>query len=489
MHLVSNYDGNSVGSSSPQKELFDVVENALEATEDVEGDKITKEDTLVVVPSSIGVEGTLENEEEIVMTPSSETLEENFWPKSLEYPADVTDKQTVLGSLPSDEKIVSEVGTSDSYCPPNIPDTGEIVGSSLMESTPVDTPFSGPIEEGNEPEKVTRPLSPRTTESILSKSPKSAKKLVKDFVASVMKEESKGDELPNMNQVEFINLWRSLYSLFRESADKEQELYQAVARAGTLLLQIGDAANQEDPPRPSSESSFGKSCESDDYRPMRVDFSKKTLDSDQQGLSLVGKQAASDSDASLNDVIIADEPELNVQVQGMTLTEALADAQRSLSSSPGRDESVKSEEYVYVNSGQEYRTSPAVSQNGVAKADYGGMTGSSYKDIASCIGEAPNVMYKGDESETAKSSKSLELTIETSSCKPRTANATTDPGTVSDKWEVGFRQFIACVLSEPALSEFFEKRYDLKAILDKAKHEGLQTCTTSMDDSMLDQTY
>ena len=288
-----------------------------------------------------------------------------------------------------------------------------------------------------------------------------------------------------MFQVEFINLWRSLYSLFRESADKEQELYQAVARAGTLLLQIGDAANQEDPPRPSSESSLGKSCESDDYRPMRVDFTKKPLDSDQQGFSLVGKQVASDSDASSNDIIIADEPELNVQVQGMTLTEALADAQRSLSSSPGRDENVKSEDYVYVDNGQEYRTSPAVSQN-VAKADYDGMTGSSYKDIASCIGQAPDVLYKEDENETAKSSKSLELPIETSSCRPRTANATTDPGTVSDKWEVGFRQFIACVLSEPALSEFFEKRYDLKAILDKAKHEGLQTCTTSMDDSVLD---
>ena len=212
MHLVSNYYGNSVGSSSPQKELFDVVENALEATEDVEGDKITKEDTLVVVPSGIGVEGTLENEEEIVMTPSSETLEENFWPKSFKNSPDVAEKQTVVDSLPSNEKIVSEVGTSHSCCTPSIPDTGENFGSSLMESTPVASPSSGPIEEASEPEEVTRPLSPRTTESILSKSPKSAKKLVKDFVASVMKEESKGDELPNMNQVK-INFLLTLLDL------------------------------------------------------------------------------------------------------------------------------------------------------------------------------------------------------------------------------------------------------------------------------------
>ena len=201
MHLGSLDDGNSAYSSSPQKELFDVVENALEATEDVqEEDSMSKEDTLVVVPSDEGVEGKLENEEEIVMTPSSEILEDSIWPKSMRDVADVREKQAARrDSLSSNGQIVLGEETNDSCISP-AKQTGEKSGSSAVEVTPNDAP-SEATEKSNEREIGSRPLSPHTTEYILSKSPKSAKKLVKDFVASVMKDERKTDELPNMSQV------------------------------------------------------------------------------------------------------------------------------------------------------------------------------------------------------------------------------------------------------------------------------------------------
>ena len=266
-----------------------------------------------------------------------------------------------------------------------------------------------------------------------------------------------------------------MYSLFRESADKEQELYQAIARAGTLLLQIGDAANQDVVSEAPSESSFVKSYGADDCK------SKGSTDK------------TGDSDVSSSD-ICPDEPKLNIQVQGMTLTEALADAQRSLSSSPGKDESVKSEEYVYVDDSEEDRTS---SQSNIARAEYEGMTGSSYKEIASCIGQSPEMMYKEIEPEAQSSPLKIckddtkervsQLSIRISSSSSETSTAPADPGGVSDTWAVGFSQFIACVLSEPALAEFFEQRYDLKDTLDKAKNEGLQALSKSLDDSMLEQ--
>ena len=295
-----------------------------------------------------------------------------------------------------------------------------------------------------------------------------------------------------------------MYSLFRESADKEQELYQAVARAGTLLLQIGDAARQEEETKSSSDSSFVKSYEIDEDKPVSSEqqsvFSTQTQlpnsatrvrSSDQQSIK------PDNSETSPNDNI-PDDLGLNIRVQGMTLAEALADAQRSLSSSPGRAESIKSEDYVYVDDSQESKASSEISQNNFARTEYEGMIGSSYKEIASCIGDSPEIIYKELETEATQSSplkksekvagqKVSDLTLRTSRVVPGASDTPVDSGTVSDKWKVGFRQFIACVLSEPSLVEFFEQRYDLKDALENAKSEGLQT--KSSDDSVLDQSF
>ncbi|XP_014674997.1 PREDICTED: TBC1 domain family member 9-like [Priapulus caudatus] len=49
--------------------------------------------------------------------------------------------------------------------------------------------------------------------------------------------------LPKMSQEQFIQLWKSLYDLFVDDPC-EQELYQAIATLGTLLLQIGEVGKQ-----------------------------------------------------------------------------------------------------------------------------------------------------------------------------------------------------------------------------------------------------
>ncbi|XP_069747154.1 TBC1 domain family member 8-like isoform X2 [Narcine bancroftii] len=65
------------------------------------------------------------------------------------------------------------------------------------------------------------------------------KKMLEDLVKS--KEATK--DLPLMNQREFIQFCKSLYSMFREDPE-ENNLYQAIATVTTLLLQIGEVGQR-----------------------------------------------------------------------------------------------------------------------------------------------------------------------------------------------------------------------------------------------------
>ncbi|EDO49828.1 predicted protein [Nematostella vectensis] len=49
-------------------------------------------------------------------------------------------------------------------------------------------------------------------------------------------------ELPRMTQEQFIHLWKTMYSLFRELPN-EQQMYQAIATVGNILLKLGDFAH------------------------------------------------------------------------------------------------------------------------------------------------------------------------------------------------------------------------------------------------------
>ena len=189
MHLSANDESNTA-NSSPQK-MFDVVENASEVLEEADDDSateddISKEDTLMVVPGDMGVEGTLENEGKIIMTPTSDILEASLWPASLREKVDRKEEEEVQAVMPSE--TTSSSGSQSLE--------GEDRKASVTESE-----SASELPKCSSPIPDSRPLSPNTTKYILSKSPKSAKKLVKDFVASVMKDKNEKEELPPLNQV------------------------------------------------------------------------------------------------------------------------------------------------------------------------------------------------------------------------------------------------------------------------------------------------
>ena len=200
MHLLPK-TATSTAESSPTKELFDVVESASEAVEEIDEIEhcgISIEDTLIVIPSDIGVAGTVEDEGEIIMTPTSEMLDGDLWPKSLkenskdflaaDAVADV-EVQELGDKIPTKSLEESEIPKSSSNT-----QLASVADANQTSDTPKEARSSQDDAEG-------RPLSPNTTKYILSKSPKSAKKLVKDFVASVMKEKDKVEEMPDMSQV------------------------------------------------------------------------------------------------------------------------------------------------------------------------------------------------------------------------------------------------------------------------------------------------
>ena len=194
MHLSANDESNTA-NSSPQK-MFDVVENASEVLEEADDDSateddISKEDTLMVVPGDMGVEGTLENEGKIIMTPTSDILEASLWPASLREKADRKEEEEVQAVMPSETTSSSGSRSLE----------GEDRKASVTE-----TESASELPKCSSPIPDSRPLSPNTTKYILSKSPKSAKKLVKDFVASVMKDKNEKEELPPLNQVWIFSL-------------------------------------------------------------------------------------------------------------------------------------------------------------------------------------------------------------------------------------------------------------------------------------------
>ena len=303
-------------------------------------------------------------------------------------------------------------------------------------------------------------------------------------------------------------------------------MYQAVARAGTLLLQIGDAASQDENSTSASDLAsaskqldfsgnveskgttlaFDPKQESTDVK--LIDPAARETDATARGDDIVERQddqsilkqamdarpeLAPKADGSISPASPrSDSPEdleLRVAVRGMSLTEALADAQRSLTSSPGRTESIKSDDFVYVDSNNEAMTSA----NNLKRTESETVYGSSYKDIASCIGDSPEILYEDFESGISASVSSeggetimatpISIEKRETRVEPLPSQASGEVGAVNENWCIGYRQFIACVLSEPFLVEFFEQIYDLRDALQKAASEGIHGSSRSPDDS------
>lgn len=83
---------------------------------------------------------------------------------------------------------------------------------------------------------------------------------------------------------------------------------------------------------------------------------------------------------------------------------------------------------------------------------------------------------KEDTFETSTPLRSTKKTnLTPSSNQPVTENSAADStqsGSVDLDWSIRYRQFLACMLSEPIFGEYFEKTFELMSAIEKYKREG-----------------
>ena len=212
------------------------------------------------------------------------------------------------------------------------------------------------------------------------------------------------------------------------------------------------------------------------------EFNMQKESNSQTSLVSLNSQASDSCNPTPDDLDVG----LNVAVKEMSLADALAEAQRSLSSSPGNSGSVKSDDYIFV--GNQERNGA-----GQLEVDQGeNLVGSSYKEIDWDFGEnnsysdlGVSPMGSSPAKCDAENGRHNQSTIDKSSHLPRPKTLQSSPkvthpsssssqaGLVNQEWKIRYKQFVSCVLSEPTLVEYFEQEHDLSEVLKRVKTEGL----------------
>ncbi|CAG5132488.1 unnamed protein product [Candidula unifasciata] len=212
---------------------------------------------------------------------------------------------------------------------------------------------------------------------------------------SSQSEDSRVDPEP-AGDVQFIQMWRSLYDMFTDSSD-EQQLYHSIATVGTLLLQIGEVGKRFR----NSSSSSGISV---DEKSSPV-VEGKTLSS--AAVGDFGK--AKEADVESGDVV--DDDDKTVE-QTASKTGAQGDA---------------------VSQGEE--------GNG--------------EDVRDIRQDPENI--KGAELQAEPQAVPIRSPIASADSEKGSPRNTSKP---DDDWSISFEQLLASVLTETPLVDFFERIYD-----------------------------
>lgn len=303
-------------------------------------------------------------------------------------------------------------------------------------------------------------------------------------------------------QKQFIHLWKTFYSLFRDLPN-EQELYKAIASVGTLLLNLGELSAPDTRFENSSNlcnstvdnpSTLSKPVgDNSSNRPEPVHSMSNHLDSSNSSHRLLGQSPSSGSPLSDSG---------SVQRR---LCEALADA--ATDCSPGsRERNANDDEFIRVGSEDSLLSSPEVIDlDDEAKLnvqiDSDRMLSATSEKTTISSDRAPcdsETFTNGHEvsDHSAKDSETLTKTVENltdhecekdgSSSFERVGNGTRDvkeseeterrrsTGNVDPYWCITFEQFLASVLTEPLLVEYFEEQTNIEEIINTVKTEGVR---------------
>lgn len=196
-------------------------------------------------------------------------------------------------------------------------------------------------------------------------------------------------------------MWKSFFALFRDDPSQEQVLYQAVAKCGTLLLQIGDVAKIPEPP-----TTIEQRTQPDSNEP-------------------------SSSSVALDETSTAsEEPAVN---ENFIFIPKLIDPDALSVSSTGFLNVKEDVKLVDVDD-----TTNETSEEPIAT------------HLPVCV-DTTSVATSSSSTQGCSSSKS-----------PSKSSA---EGGLDTEWTIQYGQFLACMLSEPDIIAHFERPYDLKGAM------------------------
>jgi hypothetical protein len=254
-----------------------------------------------------------------------------------------------------------------------------------------------------------------------------------------------------------------MYSLFRELPN-EQQMYQAIAAVGNILLKLGEFGEEYGASTPvdnnSSENNIVNSYDSEKSSespnlPEGVTTSSELASS--ALLKEVLADAARSSESSLSSpvrsttgddyVLVQDEdgfssPE-NFDVEGNEVTDNLSNLYLKL-------------ENTKITSANANSTSE----------NQEGLSASGYNVNIPGLGDVSGV-YEPDVTSSGTEPQDTDL------------DDRSTPGLVDSHWSISFEQYLASMLTEPYLVHYFEQQIDVLERLKRLKTEGINSFKSS----------
>ncbi|XP_066535393.1 TBC1 domain family member 9 [Hoplias malabaricus] len=250
--------------------------------------------------------------------------------------------------------------------------------------------------------------------------------------------------LPRLNQGQFIELCKTLYNMFSEDPN-EQELYHATATVTSLLLEMGEVGKLFC--SPSSKEDEDED-EDEEYEEDRLPMRRR-------------KQARAQGDPFLSS---SEEPQVKLSSTGPG---GAADSELNSSCITGPMEDIKLEDSSPKDNGT---PSAMLISDDETKDD---TSMSSYSVLSAGSHEMDDKLQCEDIAEDTvlvRSSGSHGGDGPHGGAGPHGTGGLPHSASIDKDWAITFEQFLASVLTEQALVQYFEKPVDITARITNAKN-------------------
>ncbi|CAH1786340.1 unnamed protein product [Owenia fusiformis] len=355
--------------------------------------------------------------------------------EELESPEADPSKKSTSGSVP----IIANPGVSHT-AHPQPPGSLDLPGGSVDSLLSPDSPSDAPSV------MLERSVSETTSATSSDNNSKDGSTARKGSIGSGARYDGSRDSkldlvhLPRMNQEQFIQLWKTLYDMFQEHSE-EQSLYHSIATVGTLLLQIGEVGKQF----------YLKSEKSTNSNTEPEGFMVGSMDSEVDTKPSVDTEPAVEADLADDASKMAGKPESSNQTA--VINESAIDKC-----------DIKSEDSNDIKIQDEINSKNLDTDN---------------KPVQEITEEIKSLGVKDvQDTQSAKSSQLSSQPMKSSDSKQSISSSSGIPKTDSD-WSITFEQFLASILTEPPLVNFFENPVDIQDAIEKFRNRRLMVKQSS----------